>query len=223
MIPSPQSYSPGTAECHQVPSPPGFMHNSHPLSSIRNIGRDSGRKEVWFDHQNHDWNLNSSAFFWTQLQKEESHLRDVSDAVLLNTDGHGMTYVWCKNVIVWVWKLGSTYTSWRRTPSTLHIRVCCWGFLLHICKKLFKVISVSRGSCTRSNKCPQVMSLESVGNKKPCGFTRTVTVSGKPSSRGIVLRMHGVVMSMCSALPLLLRLHNTSDRLHRICSQWSSL
>lgn len=76
------------------------MHNSHPLSSIRNIGRDSGRKEVWFDHQNHDWNLNSSAFFWTQLQKEESHLRDVSDAVLLNTDGHGMTYVWCKNVIV---------------------------------------------------------------------------------------------------------------------------
>lgn len=90
IIPSPQScmtYSPGTAEYHQVPSPPDFMHSSHPLSSIR----DAGGREVWFDPQNLDWDLNGSAFFWTQLQKEESHLRGISDAVLLNTDGHGRT------------------------------------------------------------------------------------------------------------------------------------
>nr|XP_046244858.1 uncharacterized protein zgc:113279 [Scatophagus argus] len=94
MIPSPQSYmtySPGTAEYHQAPSPPGFMHNSIQLSSEGNNGRDSGREEEWFDHQNHDWNLNSAAFFWTQLQKEESQLRHISDAVLLTTDGQGRT------------------------------------------------------------------------------------------------------------------------------------
>uniref|UniRef100_A0A8C4H8L8 Zgc:113279 n=1 Tax=Dicentrarchus labrax TaxID=13489 RepID=A0A8C4H8L8_DICLA len=82
MIPSPQSYmtySPGTAENHQAPSPPGFMHNSLQLYNVENVGRDGGTGEEWFDS---DWNLNSSAFFWTQLQKEESQLRDISDAVL---------------------------------------------------------------------------------------------------------------------------------------------
>lgn len=94
MIPSPQSYmthSPGRAEYYQALSPPGFMHTNLQPSSIRNIGRDGGGGEEWFDPQSHDWNLNSSAFFWTQLQKEESQLRDVSDAVLLAPDGHGRT------------------------------------------------------------------------------------------------------------------------------------
>uniref|UniRef100_A0A4W6CP90 Zgc:113279 n=1 Tax=Lates calcarifer TaxID=8187 RepID=A0A4W6CP90_LATCA len=91
MIPSPQSYmtySPGTAEYYQVPSPPGFMHGGLQPSST-NMERDSERGEEWFDPQNHNWNLNSYAFFWTQLQKEENQLRDISDAVLLATDGQG--------------------------------------------------------------------------------------------------------------------------------------
>ncbi|XP_051255184.1 uncharacterized protein zgc:113279 [Dicentrarchus labrax] len=91
MIPSPQSYmtySPGTAENHQAPSPPGFMHNSLQLYNVENVGRDGGTGEEWFDS---DWNLNSSAFFWTQLQKEESQLRDISDAVLFAVDEHGRT------------------------------------------------------------------------------------------------------------------------------------
>ena len=79
------TYSPGTAEYQQAPSPPGFMHN------IGYAGRDGCSGEEWFDPQNHDWNTNSSAFFSAQLQKEESQLRDVSDAVLLSTDGHGGT------------------------------------------------------------------------------------------------------------------------------------
>uniref|UniRef100_A0A8C9XZK4 Zgc:113279 n=1 Tax=Sander lucioperca TaxID=283035 RepID=A0A8C9XZK4_SANLU len=41
--------------------------------------------------QVHDWNRNNSAFFWAQLQKEESQLRDISDAALLAPDGHGRT------------------------------------------------------------------------------------------------------------------------------------
>ncbi|KAM9359062.1 uncharacterized protein ABDE67_002204 [Symphorus nematophorus] len=88
MIPSPQSYmtySPGTAEYQQAPSPPVFMHNNG------HIGRDGGRGEEWFDPQNHDRNRNSSAFFSAQLQKEENQLRDISDTVLLSTDGHGRT------------------------------------------------------------------------------------------------------------------------------------
>lgn len=87
MIPSPQSYmtySPGTAEYYQALSPPGVMHNSPQF-----IGGDDGLAKDWVDPQNQDWNMNSSAFFWTQLQKEESQLSDVSDAVLLATDGHG--------------------------------------------------------------------------------------------------------------------------------------
>ncbi len=94
MIPSPQSYmtsSPGTAECYQALSPPDFMHNNLQLYSTGSTGRDGGGGEDWFDPQNHDWNTNSSAFFWTQIQKEESQLRGISDAVLLAADGHGKT------------------------------------------------------------------------------------------------------------------------------------
>lgn len=82
------TYSPCTAEYYQAPSPPCSMHNSLQLSSV---GRDGGRGEEWFDPPSHGWNLNSSAYFWTQLQKEESQLRDVSDAELLAADEHGKT------------------------------------------------------------------------------------------------------------------------------------
>lgn len=85
------TYSPGTTECHQALSPPGFMHNSLQLSTTGIIGRDSERGEEWFGPQNHNWNLDSTAFFWTQIQKEESQLRNISDAVLLASDGHGKT------------------------------------------------------------------------------------------------------------------------------------
>lgn len=94
MIPSPSSYmtySPGTAEYQQALSPPGFMHTSFQPSSIGNTGGVGRRGEDWFDPQNHDWNVNNSAFFWAQLQREESQLRDISDAVLLTPDGHGRT------------------------------------------------------------------------------------------------------------------------------------
>ncbi|XP_070826947.1 histone-lysine N-methyltransferase EHMT1 [Chaetodon trifascialis] len=89
MIPSPQSYmtySPGIPEYHQALSPPGFMHNSIQPS---NVGGDGGGGEE--SPQNYDWDLNRSAYFWTQLQKEESQLRDISDAVLLASDGYGRT------------------------------------------------------------------------------------------------------------------------------------
>ncbi|XP_067450007.1 NF-kappa-B inhibitor zeta [Thunnus thynnus] len=99
MILSPQSYmtySPGTAEYQQAMSPPGIMHTSPQPSSIEllqegNTGSDGGRGDEWLSPQNQDRNLNSSTFFWTQLQREESQLRDISDAVLLATDEHGRT------------------------------------------------------------------------------------------------------------------------------------
>uniref|UniRef100_A0A3Q3XGY1 OCA domain-containing protein n=1 Tax=Mola mola TaxID=94237 RepID=A0A3Q3XGY1_MOLML len=94
MIPSPEShttYSPGTAEYHQVPSPPGFLHSSPQLCRVRNTEQAAGRREAWFDAWNHDLNAHGSDFFWTQLQREDSHLKDISDAGLLNTDWHGRT------------------------------------------------------------------------------------------------------------------------------------
>ncbi|XP_035011132.1 NF-kappa-B inhibitor zeta [Hippoglossus stenolepis] len=94
MIPSPQSYMSyplGGVEYYQAPSPLGFMHTSLQPSSIAGVKRDSGGREEWLDPQNHNWNMNSSAFFWAQLQKEENQLRDISDAPLLATDEHGRT------------------------------------------------------------------------------------------------------------------------------------
>lgn len=94
MIPSPEScatYPPGTAEYHQALSPSSVMHTSIQPLSLPNMGREAGRGEECFDSQSQDWNLNRSAFFWTQLQKEEDQLRDISDAELLLTDEHGRT------------------------------------------------------------------------------------------------------------------------------------
>ncbi|XP_039640341.1 uncharacterized protein zgc:113279 isoform X2 [Perca fluviatilis] len=94
MIPSPQSYmtySPSTAEYQQALSPPGSMHSSLHHFNMRNTGSVGGRGEEWAYPQVHDWNRNNSAFFWAQLQKEESQLRDISDAALLAPDGHGRT------------------------------------------------------------------------------------------------------------------------------------
>ncbi|KAM7373508.1 hypothetical protein PAMP_008353 [Pampus punctatissimus] len=99
MIPSPESYmtySPDTAESQQAMSPPGFTYtNLQPfrvqLPHEGNAGSDGGSGDEWLGPQNQDWNLSSSAFFWTQLQREESQLMDISDTALLATDEHGRT------------------------------------------------------------------------------------------------------------------------------------
>ncbi|XP_051813505.1 NF-kappa-B inhibitor zeta [Acanthochromis polyacanthus] len=93
MIPSPESYttySPGTADYYQAQSPPDFYNSLQPPST-ENITEHGERGEEWSEPQNHNWEENGSAFFWTQLQREESQLGDVSDAVLLATDEHGRT------------------------------------------------------------------------------------------------------------------------------------
>ncbi|XP_050928918.1 NF-kappa-B inhibitor zeta [Lates calcarifer] len=88
---SPTGYNSDESD-EMIPSPSPIsswlMHGGLQPSST-NMERDSERGEEWFDPQNHNWNLNSYAFFWTQLQKEENQLRDISDAVLLATDGQG--------------------------------------------------------------------------------------------------------------------------------------
>ncbi|KAM4627433.1 uncharacterized protein ACJ7VT_002380 isoform 2-T2 [Polymixia lowei] len=100
MIPSPRAsgtYSSGTAEYHQALSPADLLYaTSRPPSyGLHQDGRrDGGRgesQEEWPSPQNQNWDLNSDAFFWTQLQREESQLRNISDSVLLATDGQGRT------------------------------------------------------------------------------------------------------------------------------------
>lgn len=85
------AFSLGAAEYHQIPSPPGFVQHTQPLPSIRNTGRNHGRRDLWFDPPAPDLDPNRSSFFWTQLQKEESHLSEISDAVLLTPDAQGKT------------------------------------------------------------------------------------------------------------------------------------
>ncbi|XP_075892042.1 uncharacterized protein LOC142895132 [Nelusetta ayraudi] len=90
MIPSPETigtFSPGTGNYHQVPSPPDFVQHALPLPTDWNHGDG----DVWFDPSSPSWNLSDSSFFWAQVQREESHLSEISDAVLLNPDKHGKT------------------------------------------------------------------------------------------------------------------------------------
>nr|XP_057936685.1 NF-kappa-B inhibitor zeta [Doryrhamphus excisus] len=85
VIPSPQphmTFSPGIAEYHQVPPPPGTNSTTFQLGGTEDDG---------FAVRTAKWTLSSSHFFWTQLQKEEVHLRDIPDGLLLATDGHGRT------------------------------------------------------------------------------------------------------------------------------------
>ncbi|XP_056906048.1 uncharacterized protein zgc:113279 isoform X2 [Takifugu flavidus] len=91
MIPSPEAYltsSPGKAGYQQVPSPPGFMSSGLQICSMS--GGD-GQMQDWTEPPSPDWDLNSSFFFWTQLQREECVLGGITDAVLLRTDIHGRT------------------------------------------------------------------------------------------------------------------------------------
>ncbi|XP_047451198.1 NF-kappa-B inhibitor zeta [Mugil cephalus] len=87
MIPTPQFYMAYSPEYQQTPSPPDLMYTGLEPSSA---GSMTASDEVW-EECNHKWNISSSAFFWTQLQKEESQLRDISDAVLLSADEQGRT------------------------------------------------------------------------------------------------------------------------------------
>uniref|UniRef100_A0A3Q4G093 Zgc:113279 n=1 Tax=Neolamprologus brichardi TaxID=32507 RepID=A0A3Q4G093_NEOBR len=93
IIPSPPSYmtcSPGTAEYHQTP--PGFMFPTCPPSIFGIVSKNGEQRQEWFGPRNYsEYDVNDSAFFWTQLQKEEGQLRDVCDAELLSADEHGRT------------------------------------------------------------------------------------------------------------------------------------
>ncbi|KAL3992470.1 cilia- and flagella-associated protein [Sarotherodon galilaeus] len=93
IIPSPPSYmtySPGTAEYHQTP--PGLMFPSCPPLIFGIVSKNGEQGEEWFGPSWYsEYNVSSTAFFWTQLQKEEGQLRDVCDVELLSADEHGRT------------------------------------------------------------------------------------------------------------------------------------
>ncbi|XP_013875902.1 NF-kappa-B inhibitor zeta isoform X2 [Austrofundulus limnaeus] len=89
IIPSPDSYtaySP-SSEYQSLGSPPDCMFSGLQPTSMGSLQRPADREE-WFQQQVH-WDQNSSAFFWMQLQREESQLRATSDADLLGADEHG--------------------------------------------------------------------------------------------------------------------------------------
>ncbi|XP_030007564.1 NF-kappa-B inhibitor zeta [Sphaeramia orbicularis] len=101
MIPSPQpymSYSPGTNSHRPCPLP-GFMHNTGIQTSCMDLHRDGtdvGCVDEWCGLQS--WDMDGSSFFWTQLQREESQLWDISDCraavPLMNMEGM-RSIKWC--------------------------------------------------------------------------------------------------------------------------------
>lgn len=91
MISSPESYmaySP-SSEYQSLGSPLDCMFSGLQPTSMGSLQRTGDRGEEWFQLQNNHWDANNSAFFWTQLQKEESQLKATSDADLLGADEHG--------------------------------------------------------------------------------------------------------------------------------------
>ncbi|XP_041727038.2 NF-kappa-B inhibitor zeta-like [Coregonus clupeaformis] len=94
MMPSPDSYMSYFPSCtseYQVPSPQDSVFTSpHPQcqDSFSPQCQDSVSPH-WPSYMGQDWN--STAYFWTQLQREESLLTGVSDTELLATDKNGRT------------------------------------------------------------------------------------------------------------------------------------
>ncbi|XP_024113813.1 nuclear factor NF-kappa-B p105 subunit [Oryzias melastigma] len=83
---SPESYTaycPSTAEYHQATTPTDCMLSDLQHLLVKNV--DNEKEIDWYDHHN----LNSSAFFWRQLQRAEDQLKGVSDEGLLVPDRHG--------------------------------------------------------------------------------------------------------------------------------------
>ncbi|CAL8359958.1 unnamed protein product [Merluccius merluccius] len=98
MIPSPQYLSacssPGSADFWQAaPHPgPGFANPGYDPFWAENAGSqdidDRGRKTEWLSSGN-CVGQSSSAYFLSQLQREEKELRDMSDNMLLASDRQG--------------------------------------------------------------------------------------------------------------------------------------
>ncbi|CAN9510978.1 unnamed protein product [Ophioblennius macclurei] len=111
IIPSPDYYttcSPGAAEHHQAPSPPVFTYPTFQPPGVGNMATSSELEDEWFDPRS------GSAFFWTQLQKEESQLSEVSDAALLAPDEHGRTAL---HKVAWVGKRALGYAIAKRMAA----------------------------------------------------------------------------------------------------------
>lgn len=124
IIPSPDSYtaySP-SSECQSLGSPPDCMFSGLQPTSMASLQRTADRGEEWFQQQN-SWDPNNSAFFWTQLQKEESQLRATSDADLLGADEHGRMWVWCQ--CVWITAM---FTNQTRGLNVWENYWTIWGF-----------------------------------------------------------------------------------------------
>ncbi len=71
---------------------------------------------------------------------------------------------------------------WRGRFYTSESISRCWGVLLHMWKNLYKVFSISRESCVKSDKCPHMMSLESVwvGAEEVWKWKKSVQTSVDP-------------------------------------------
>ncbi|XP_036005982.1 NF-kappa-B inhibitor zeta [Fundulus heteroclitus] len=93
IIPSPESYtiySPSTSEYDAAWARSDCMFFDLQPSGVSDRQLYGDKEDDWFKLKN-NWDPNSSAFFWTQLQKEEEWWKAVSDAELLTTDEHGRT------------------------------------------------------------------------------------------------------------------------------------
>lgn len=108
-IPSPQSYmsySPQT-DFYQAQSPDYYQ-----AQSPEHMTCTSPAPEELYSPQM--WSLDSSAFFWTQLQREEGVLNNMCDAELLSTDEHGRNLL---HKVVCVGKRALAYAIAKRMAA----------------------------------------------------------------------------------------------------------
>uniref|UniRef100_A0A3B3XGG1 OCA domain-containing protein n=1 Tax=Poecilia mexicana TaxID=48701 RepID=A0A3B3XGG1_9TELE len=116
IIPSPESYmaySPSASQHDVAWTRPDCMFFGLQPPGVTDTQSYGDREEGWFEPKN-NWDLNTSAFFWTQLQKEESWLRTTSDAELLTTDEHGRTFL---HKVVCLGKRAQAYAIAKRMSA----------------------------------------------------------------------------------------------------------
>lgn len=82
------SCSPANSYEYQVPSPQESFHAS-PNPEVWEVSPQKMKFPPWPHSQQEEWS--SKTFFWTQMEREETMLKEISDQELLAVDENGKT------------------------------------------------------------------------------------------------------------------------------------
>ncbi|XP_034024088.1 NF-kappa-B inhibitor zeta [Thalassophryne amazonica] len=203
MIPSPQSNAFSQGKYHQVISPLDTRHSTHLASSYKLYQEEKregsgGKGEECPSLQYENWS--STSFFCTQLQKEEIRLKNISDAVLLSTDGHGRTILH-KVVCLGMRALGYAIAERMSTLNSLNIKDSeGMTALLHAAKNnhhliVQDLISLGASVSERNNSGKSCLHLSAEN-----GYIRVLEVLKRAMMDGVYIDVEATDKSGMSAL-----------------------